>query len=134
MPWTPWSHVFAAGVSVHVDFIVAVVARAHRLAARVRALPAPPSTTAVHAIDAFDNRYAAAPVDVASTGTWVTVPVMSCAVGLSTGYVCVPAVEARMYRTLALSNRSPLVLLPGPVDVSEGDEFLLTSTLPPMSK
>lgn len=58
------------------------------------------------------------------------VPVMKCAVGLSPEYVCVPSVEQKVYRTLSISNRSAHALLPGPVDVTSGDEFLMTTSLP----
>jgi hypothetical protein len=82
-------------------------------------------------VDQFDFRYdCAARVDVPSTGRWSTVPVMDCRVGLSPQYVCVPAVEPKVYRTLALRNDTPNALLPGPVDVSVGDEFLMTTSMP----
>jgi uncharacterized protein (TIGR02231 family) len=51
-------------------------------------------------------------------------------VGLSAGYSCVPAVEPKVYRVLRVANRSQHALLQGPVDVSVGEEFLMTTQLP----
>jgi hypothetical protein len=119
-----------AGVSVQVEVAVST---AHRLAAAVRGLTPPANATPVDAVDAFDYRYdTAAPADVPSTGRWVTVSVMQCAVGLEPEYVCVPSVEPKAYRSLRIANRSAHALLPGPVDVTAGDQFLMTTTLPAM--
>jgi hypothetical protein len=110
---------------------MALVAVAQEAAATVSGLTLPAGTKAVAPVQAFDYRYdCVSPVDVASTGRWVTIPVASCAVTLTPQYVVVPAVEPAVYRTLQLGNDSALALLPGPVDVMAGDEFLLTSTLP----
>jgi hypothetical protein len=130
-PGSPWDFAFVAGVSVHVEVVVAAVTRAISQAAAVRQLPLPASCREVEAIDHFDYRYdCAAPVDVASTGAWTTVPVMTCDVGLTPGYVTVPAVDPKVYRTLQVANRSRHALPPGPVDVTQGDAFLLSTTLP----
>jgi hypothetical protein len=42
----------------------------------------------------------------------------------------VPSVEAKVYRTLEIANDTAHALLPGPVDVSAGEQFLLTTSLP----
>jgi hypothetical protein len=39
-------------------------------------------------------------------------------------------VDPKVYRTLAIRNDTPLALLAGPVDVSVGDEFLMTTSMP----
>ncbi|MEW6430288.1 MAG: mucoidy inhibitor MuiA family protein [Myxococcota bacterium] len=130
-PGSPWDFAFVAGVSVQVDVVMAAVSRAQSSAAAVRSLPLPSNCREVGSINHFDYRYdCAAPVDVPSTGKWTTVPVMSCNVGLTPEYVCVPSVEPKVYRTLQVTNRSAHALPAGPVDVTQGDEFLLTTTLP----
>lgn len=83
------------------------------------------------AADAYDYRYdTATPVDVPSTGRWVVVPVASAQVAIAPGYASVPSVDPKVYRLLEVANRSVHALLEGPVDVSQGDTFLLTTTLP----
>jgi hypothetical protein len=130
-PANPWASVFAVGVSVQVDVVMLLIDAVERRASSVGLLPMPPRCVPVASVDQFDFRYdCAARVDVPSTGRWSTVPVMDCRVGLSPQYVCVPAVEPKVYRTLALRNDTPNALLPGPVDVSVGDEFLMTTSMP----
>jgi len=130
-PGAPLDFAFAAGISVQVNMVLAAVSRAQSSAVRVRTMPLPSNCREAGAVDHFDYRFdCAAPVDVPSTGTWTTVPVMTCDVGLTPEYVCVPSVEPHVYRTLLLANRSAHALLPGPVDVTLGDQFLLTTTLP----
>lgn len=130
-PAEAWATAFAVGVSVQVDVVVAAISRATRQADAVRALPPPrglgPSRDDGH----FDYRYDCAhPVDVPSSGRWVTVPVADCEVQLTPEYVCVPSVEPKVYRTLLVTNRGPQALPPGPVDVLRDGQFLLTTTLP----
>ena len=85
----------------------------------------------VTSVKSSDYRYdCGSRLDVRSTGKWVLVPVMSCPVGLTAEYVSVPSVEQKVYRTLTIANRSTHALLPGPVDVTTGDEFLMTTSLP----
>lgn len=122
---------FVAGVSVQLDVVLALVQSSHQRAIVLSQLPLPPRCVPVASFDQFDFRYdSAAPVDVPSTGTWTTVSVMECRVGLTPQYVCVPAVEPKVYRTLAISNGTTAALLAGPVEVSVGDEFLMTTTMP----
>jgi uncharacterized protein (TIGR02231 family) len=110
---------------------VGVVGTARAGSGRVSALPLPARCQEAAPLDHFDYRYDCAHrVDVPATGAWTTVPVMTCAVGLRPSYVTVPSVEPQVFRTLELRNGSAHALLPGPVDVSVGDELLLTSTLP----
>ncbi|MBL8938050.1 MAG: DUF4139 domain-containing protein [Archangium sp.] len=123
--------VFAIGVTVQVDVLLAVLNLWQQRTSMVQSLALPPRCTMVASFDAFDFRYdCASPVEVPSTGQWSTVPVMECQVGLTPQYVCVPAVEPKVYRTLAISNASTTALLAGPVEVSVGDEFLMTTTMP----
>lgn len=126
-----WDFAFVAGVSVQIDVVMAIVGRAQRSAFEVQNLSLPALCNPVTSVKSFDYRYdSGARLDVPSTGKWVLVPVMSCAVGLTPEYVCVPSVEQKVYRTLTIANRSVHALLPGPVDVTAGDEFLMTTSLP----
>lgn len=130
-PMGEWDSVLLVGVSVQIDVLVSAVAAARRAALSVREIDLPGSTNPVSSLDAFDYRYdCGSRVDVPSTAKWVSVAVTSCQVGLTPEYVCVPGVDSRVYRTLQVSNRSPAALLPGPVDVTVGDEFLMTTRLP----
>lgn len=120
-----------AGVSVRVDVVMTATVRAHQAALAVERLELPAQSTPVAPVDAFDFRYdCATRLDIPSTGTWTLVPVTACAVALTAEYVCVPSVEPKVYRTLQVANRGPTALLPGPVDVTAGDEFLMTTQLP----
>jgi hypothetical protein len=133
-PGSPWDFAFLAGVSVQVDVVMAAVSRAQSSATAVRSLTLPAHCREVGPVDHFDYRYeCAAPVDVPSTGQWTTVPVTKCEVGLTPEYVCVPAVDPKVYRTLQVANQSRHALPTGPVDVMLGDEFLITSRLPAIS-
>ncbi|HET6582824.1 MAG TPA: DUF4139 domain-containing protein, partial [Nannocystaceae bacterium] len=121
------------GVSVQIDVVIALVEQANQRAHALAALPVPPGSIRVASVDEFDYRYdCATPLDVPSTATWVTVPVMDCRVGLRPRFVCVPSVEAKVYRTLEIANDTAHALLPGPVDVGRGEQFLLTTSLPPV--
>ncbi|RKG50552.1 DUF4139 domain-containing protein [Corallococcus sp. AB011P] len=87
----------------------------------------PPHDSARH----FDARFDAdAVADVPSDGAWHTVPMLTVPLELKAEYVCVPSVEPRVFRTVRLDNASPHPLLAGPVDVTLGDEFLMTSPMP----
>lgn len=94
----------------------------------------PPPTWAVAPRDSarhFDARFdAEAVADVPADGAWHTVPMLTVPLEFRAEYVCVPSVEPRVFRTVRLDNRTPHPLLAGPVDVTLGDEFLLTSPLP----
>ncbi len=119
------------GVGLELTIVTATVMRVRATAEAALALPPPPGHVEAAPVDSFDYRYAcAAPVDVPSGGRWSTVPVMQCTIGLEPSWVCVPAVDPAVYRTLIVRNSTPHALLPGPVDVSIGDEFLLTAPLP----
>ncbi|AKJ01660.1 uncharacterized protein (TIGR02231 family) [Archangium gephyra] len=122
------------GVHVRVD-VFALVAQYEHTAASVQyaALPAwsvPPRQSTPH----FDYRFdVETRVDVPSDGVWHTVPVFSAPVGLSAEYICVPSMEPRAFRTVKVENRTPHALLAGPVDITLGDEFLMTSPLPTLA-
>ncbi len=121
-------------VQVRVD-VVAIMAQYERTVATVQhaSLPTwsvPPRQSSPH----FDYRFdVEARAEVPSDGVWHTVPVFSAPVGLSAEYVCVPSMESSAFRTVKVENRTPHALLAGPVDVTLGDEFLMTSPLPTLA-
>jgi hypothetical protein len=102
-----------------------------------RAYHMPPPTWAVpprQSTPFFDYRYdVEARMDVPSDGVWHTVSVFSAPVGLVAEYLCVPSMEPQVFRTVMVENRTPHALLAGPVDVTLGDEFLMTSPLPTLA-
>ncbi|MFL5344476.1 MAG: DUF4139 domain-containing protein [Hyalangium sp.] len=82
----------------------------------------------------FDYRYdVETRMEVPSDGAWHTVSVFSAPVGLTAEYLCVPSMEPQVFRTVKVENRTPHALLAGPVDVTLGDEFLMTSPLPTLA-
>ncbi|MCP3144498.1 mucoidy inhibitor MuiA family protein [Pyxidicoccus xibeiensis] len=123
-----------AAVHVHIDITTLIAVSETEVATVWQAPPpawsVPPRQSSPH----FDARFdVEARAEVPSDGAWHTVPVLSVPVGLSAEYVCVPSVEARAFRTVRVENRTPYPLLAGPVDVTLGDEFLMTSPLPTMA-
>ena len=120
-----------AHTSIQSTVVLQLMEHAIELASGPERLSLPDRCQPVSSVQAFDYRYDCETVnDVPSTGRWVTVPVMRCAVDLAPLFICVPAVEQRVYRTLKVNNTSVHALLPGPVDVSVGSEFLVTAELP----
>jgi uncharacterized protein (TIGR02231 family) len=82
----------------------------------------------------FDYRYdVETRTEVPSDSVWHTIPVFSAPVGLTAEYLCVPSMEPQVFRTVKVENRTPHALLAGPVDVTLGDEFLMTSPLPTLA-
>jgi hypothetical protein len=124
--------VMATSVNVQVEVLLAVLQASRDTASRVEALPLPHHAEPVrHAAGSYAYRYDADHrVDVESDGAWHTVPVMTADVGVTPRFVCVPLVESKVFRTVNIENRSPHALLAGPVEVTLGEEFLLTVRLP----
>ncbi|MFF1445146.1 DUF4139 domain-containing protein [Streptomyces sp. NPDC058295] len=106
-----------------------------RRAEAVTALPLPGHAVRPReSAGSFDHRFdAVARADIPSDGTWHTVTVGEIPVGLRTEYLCVPSVEQTVYATLVLSNSTDQALLAGPVEVTAGDDFLLTTALPTLA-
>jgi hypothetical protein len=121
-------------VHVRVD-VVALMAQYERTVATVQHVPPPTwSVPLRQSSPHFDHRFdVEVRADVPSDSVWHTVPVFSAPVGLSAEYVCVPSMESRAFRTVKVENRTPHALLAGPVDVTLGDEFLMTSPLPTLA-
>ncbi|TQJ46656.1 DUF4139 domain-containing protein [Streptomyces sp. SLBN-115] len=112
-----------------------VAAEHRRRAEAVTALPLPGHAVRPReSAGSFDHRFdAVARADIPSDGTWHTVTVGEIPVGLRTEYLCVPSVEQTVYATLVLSNSTDQALLAGPVEVTAGDDFLLTTALPTLA-
>jgi len=130
------SHELIALTAVHVQVdVVSLMAVRHQDMNRVFHVPAP--TWAVpprQSTPFFDYRYdVETRMDVPSDGAWHTVSVFAAPVGLLAEYLCVPSIEPRVFRTVMVENRTPHALLAGPVDVTLGDEFLMTSPLPTLA-
>jgi hypothetical protein len=121
-------------VHVQVDIISLLAVRQQTLEAVHHIFPptwaVPPRQSTPH----FDYRYdVETRMDVPSDGAWHTVSVFSAPVGLTAEYLCVPSMEPQVFRTVKVENRTPHALLAGPVDVTLGDEFLMTSPLPTLA-
>ncbi|WP_371500186.1 mucoidy inhibitor MuiA family protein [Kitasatospora sp. NBC_00374] len=112
-----------------------LAAERRRIAEQVAGLPLPGRAVRPReSAGSFDHRFdAAAPADIPSDGTWHTVAVTELPVGVTTEYVCVPAVEETVYTTLLLANETDQALLAGPVDVSVDGEHLVTAALPTLA-
>jgi hypothetical protein len=121
-------------VHVQVDIVSLLAVRQQHMDA---VYSVPPPTWAVpprQSTPHFDYRYdVETRMDVPSDGAWHTVSVFSAPVGLTAVYLCVPSLEPQVFRTVMVENRTPHALLAGPVDVTLGDEFLMTSPLPTLA-
>ncbi|HEX8703374.1 MAG TPA: DUF4139 domain-containing protein [Myxococcaceae bacterium] len=121
-------------VHVQVDIVSLLAVRQQDMN---RVYHVPPPTWAVpprQSTPYFDYRYdVETRMDVPSDGAWHTVSVFSAPVGLVAEYLCVPSMEPQVFRTVMVENRTPHALLAGPVDVTLGDEFLMTSPLPTLA-
>ncbi|ATB41878.1 aspartate ammonia-lyase [Cystobacter fuscus] len=127
----PREQLLVLGVHLHVDVFALIASSEQEAEALQQEEPPTWCVPPDHSTPHFDYRFdVEARVEVPSDGRWHTVPVFSAPVGLSTEYVCVPSVEPRVFRTVKVENRTPHALLAGPVDVTLGEEFLMTSPLP----
>lgn len=109
--------------------VLTIVSAAHREACT----PPPPLPTG-HDLpvcwESFDFAWTGDhAVDVPSDGTWHSTPVFDRPVQTSMRHVCVPREGTEVLRFLAFQNPAPAPLLSGPLDVTVGGDFLLTSHL-----
>jgi uncharacterized protein DUF4139/uncharacterized protein DUF4140 len=115
-------------VEIQFDVLV-VVGSAIERARSVARLPPPPG----HHIDwstDYDHAYPAqARVDVPSDGTFHGLPVAAAGAPVALRHVVVPRESTDVFRVATLGNPLDAPLLPGPMDVYLGDEFLLTTDL-----
>jgi hypothetical protein len=122
-----------ARLDVTVPFdAMAAVAEAARSAAAVASLPAPHGTSDVRsAAGAFDYAYVAdVAVDVPSDGQFHSVPVSTRTAASEVLYVVVPREDTSVYRQAHVHNPLAAPLLPGPVEVYVGGDYVLGSALP----
>jgi uncharacterized protein (TIGR02231 family) len=129
-----WELLALTAVHVQVD-IVSLLAVSQRSMDTVQHISLPTwSVPPRQSTPYFDYRYdVETRMEVPSDGEWHTVSVFSAPVGLSAEYLCVPSLEPQVFRTVKVENRTPHALLAGPVDVTLGDEFLMTSPLPTLA-
>jgi hypothetical protein len=132
--WSSQELIALTAVHVRVDIVSLLATRqqtmdsVHHISPPTWAVP--PRESTPH----FDYRYdVETRIDVPSDSVWHTVPVFSAPVGLTAEYLCVPSMEPQVFRTVKVENRTPHALLAGPVDVTLGDEFLMTSPLPTLA-
>jgi hypothetical protein len=132
--WSSQEILALTAVHVQVDIVSLIAVRQQSMEAVHHISPptwaVPPRQSTPH----FDYRYdVETRMDVPSDSVWHTVSVFSAPVGLSAEYLCVPSMEPQVFRTVKVENRTPHALLAGPVDVTLGDEFLMTSPLPTLA-
>ncbi|HLL52531.1 MAG TPA: DUF4139 domain-containing protein, partial [Myxococcaceae bacterium] len=129
-----WELEVYSRVSIRLE-VETLVALRKREASAVANLPRPQHAWAVRsAAGSYDYRFdAERRVDVAGDGVWHTVPVATAEVLISPEYVCVPSVDPKVYRTVNVRNVSRHALLAGPMDVTLGDEFLMTVPMPTLA-
>ncbi|MBN1208922.1 MAG: mucoidy inhibitor MuiA family protein [Myxococcaceae bacterium] len=121
-------------VHVQVDIVTLLAVRQQSMEAVYSVSPPTWAVPPRQSTPYFDYRYdVEARMDVPSDGVWHTVSVFSAPVGLTAEYLCVPSIEPQVFRTVKVENRTPHALLAGPVDVTLGDEFLMTSPLPTLA-
>ncbi len=119
------------GLTVTFD-VLSVVERAEAQGHELLSLPAPSGTVDVRAEAGwYDYVYDTdAAVDVPSDGTFHSVPVGTRTATSDVLYVSVPREDPQVYRQAQVRNPISAPLLPGPVEVSVGGEYVLTTTLP----
>ncbi|MDP1827895.1 MAG: DUF4139 domain-containing protein [Archangium sp.] len=112
--------------------VLALVERAESQGQEIYSVRAPDGSSDVRAEAGwYDYVYGTdAAVDVPSDGTFHSVPVNTRTATSDVLYVVVPREDPQVYRQALVRNPLPSPLLPGPVEVSVGGEYVLTTTLP----
>ncbi|MFT3712148.1 MAG: mucoidy inhibitor MuiA family protein [Archangium sp.] len=121
----------ALGLVVTFD-VLSLVENAERQGHELFNLAAPNGTVDVRSEAGwYDYVYDTdAAVDVPSDGTFHSVPVGTRTATSEVLYVCVPREDTSVYRQALVRNPISIPLLPGPVEVSVGGEYVLTTRLP----
>lgn len=102
-------------------------ARTAAAIARIAQLPLPPGHVGTWA-HAYDYAFASdGAVDIASDGAWHSIALTSRAGSAKLRHVAVPREQADVFRVATLTNPLAGPLLPGPIDVYDRDQFLVTS-------
>ncbi len=112
--------------------VLALVERAESQGQEIYSARAPEGSSDVRAEAGwYDYVYGTdATVDVPSDGTFHSVPVNTRSASSDVLYVVVPREDPQVYRQALVRNPLASPLLPGPVEVSVGGEYVLTTTLP----
>lgn len=112
--------------------VLALVERAESQGQDIYSVRAPDGSSDVRAEAGwYDYVYGTdAAVDVPSDGTFHSVPVNTRTATSDVLYVVVPREDPQVYRQALVRNPLASPLLPGPVEVSVGGEYVLTTTLP----
>ncbi len=109
--------------------VLAIVADAERRAATVAQQPLPPGCEPTWT-SAYDYAFEAdARVEVPSDGAWHGIALGRRDAGVEVRHVVVPRESADVFRLARLDNPHDAPLLPGPMDVYDGRDFLLTSSV-----
>jgi uncharacterized protein (TIGR02231 family) len=116
----------AVAVRVHVDVAAAVAIAAAR-ARDVSLLPVPPRHESPATAAGYDYAYRAEfPLSVPSDGQFHSVALLARDAPASLRHVTVPRESQSVFRLVSVSNPLEAPLLPGPVDVLVGGEFMMT--------
>lgn len=112
--------------------VLQVVERAESQGQEIYSVRAPDGSSDVRSEAGwYDYVYGTdAAVDVPSDGTFHSVPVNNRTATSDVLYVVVPREDPQVYRQAQVRNPLSSPLLPGPVEVSVGGEYVLTTTLP----
>ena len=126
-------------LEVHVDFQVQVqvqtelrmlLGRAQTEAEKVALLSLPTGHCEPRPAGHFDYNYPAqGRLSLPSDGQFHSLAILSRNAKSRPIYICVPREREDVFRAVELSNPLPVALPPGPVEVSVGGEFLLSSRL-----
>jgi uncharacterized protein (TIGR02231 family) len=102
-------------------------ARVTTATARIASLPLPPGHIANWA-HTYDYAFASdGKVDIASDSAWHSIALTTRAGTAKTHHVAVPREQADVFRVAAITNPFTGPLLPGPIDVYDRGQFLVTS-------
>jgi hypothetical protein len=106
-----------------------VAARVAEATAAVAGLVLPPGCTDAWA-HAYDYAFTTdGKVDVRSDGAWRALAVTAQATTAKLHHVCVPREQADVFRIAAIANPFAGPLLPGPIDVYDRGQFVVTSVV-----
>lgn len=106
------------------------LAQASHAASQVDQARPPPGTSSDWSHD-FDYALdAEGRVDVPSDGGWHSVPILARRAPATIAHVAVPREATEVFRTARSENPFDAPILPGPVDVYDGDRFLVTAAAP----
>lgn len=121
---------YRAPAGVDADEVRRRLDEASRAAAGVEQASLPRGTSARWSHD-FDYALdAEGRVDVPSDGGWHSVPVLARAAPAAIAHVAVPREATEVFRTARSANPFDAPILPGPVDVYDGERFLVTAAVP----